>query len=99
MMGLPRVRHPLDDVLSMLGDIHFDTAAHADASRPLRCLIHKRERMLQPRIARRVRHTFDEESLFLCGYRRDGLNGVHRPSGRRQPLQEFADDHFQRSHR
>ena len=78
---------------------HFDTAAHADASRPLRRLVGTPERVLQPRIVRRVCHAFDDESLLLHEYRRGGVNAVRKPLRRRQSLYQVADYRFQRSRR
>ena len=99
MVRLARVRHPLDDVVSMLGDIHFDATAHTNTSRPLRCLVDKLERMLQSRFVRRVCHAFDDESLLLHEYRRGGVNAVRKPLRRRQSLYQVADYRFQRSRR
>src|ERR1700694_4470768 len=63
MMLVSAFWHPLDNVLAMFGDVHFDPTAYAHAPRSFRRVVDSGKRVLQRWIMRCVRPTFDQESL------------------------------------
>ena len=71
MVPVPGIRHALDLVLATEGDVHLDTARHAQAPRTGWCVVGQPERSLQLRILSVVDLPADREPL-----------SVHRSAGR-----------------
>jgi hypothetical protein len=64
MLGTP-FRHTLDDEVLELGDVHLDAAIDAKAPRARGRAVDPCERLLEPRIMRRVYLAVDEVSLLF----------------------------------